>query len=86
MDIFALPSAQLFPFPAEWDWPTEIAGTSMDTYHRWMEVVIPASLTGLPGLCVPCPNSVPMGLQIIAHRGRDADVLAVGRDYEMALK
>ena len=85
MDMIALPSAQLFPFPAGWDWPKEIAGQSMDTYHRWMEVVIAASLTGLPALCVPCPNQTPMGLQIIAHRGRDADVLAVGRDYEAAL-
>lgn len=86
LDMFALPSAQLFPFPAEWDWPKDIAGTSMDTYHRWMEVVIPASLTGLPALSVPCPNQAPMGLQIIAHRGRDADVLTVGRDYEAGLK
>lgn len=86
MDMFALPSAQLFPFPAEWHWPKEVAGVTMDTYHRWMEVVVPASLTGLPGLCVPCPNDLPMGLQLIAHRGRDADVLAVGRDYEAGLK
>jgi amidase len=85
MDIIALPSAQLFPFPAEWDWPKEIAGKTMDTYHRWMEVVIPASLTGLPALCVPCPDNVPMGLQLIGHRGRDADVLELGRDYETAL-
>jgi amidase len=85
MDMFALPSAQLFPFPAEWDWPKEIAGTAMDTYHRWMEVVIPASLTGLPALCVPCPDQAPIGLQLIAHRGRDAEVLALGRDYEAAL-
>ena len=57
----------------------------MDTYHRWMEVVIAASLTGLPALSVPCPDQAPMGLQLIAHRGRDADVLAIGRDYEAAL-
>lgn len=82
MDILALPTAQLFPFPAEWHWPKEINGVTMDTYHRWMEVVVPASLTGLPGLAVPCPDGVPMGLQLIAHRGRDADLLALGRDYE----
>ena len=85
MDIIALPSAQIFPFPKEWDWPKEIAGKSMDTYHRWMEVVVPASVTGLPALCVPCPDNLPMGLQLIGHRGRDADVLALGRDYEAAL-
>ncbi|MEM9581740.1 MAG: amidase [Pseudomonadota bacterium] len=87
VDIFALPSAQLFPFDAELDWPKEIAGTQMDTYHRWMEVVVPASLTGLPALSVPVgfgPEGTPMGMQLIGHRGRDADILALGRAYEMA--
>ena len=53
LDILALPSAQLFPFDAAWHWPQEIAGRTMDTYHRWMEVVVPASLIGVPTLCVP---------------------------------
>ena len=38
-DVLALPSAQVWPFPAEWRWPQSIAGRTMDTYHRWMEVV-----------------------------------------------
>ena len=37
-DILALPSAQAWPFPKEWRYPTSINGVSMDTYHRWMEV------------------------------------------------
>ncbi|MDG1131027.1 MAG: amidase, partial [Paracoccaceae bacterium] len=52
-DALVLPSAQLWPFPVEWDWPKDIAGQPMDTYHRWMEVVIPVSLIGLPAVCVP---------------------------------
>ncbi|SFR34997.1 amidase [Litoreibacter janthinus] len=87
VDILALPVAQMFPFPAEWTWPKEIAGVTMDTYHRWMEVVIPASLTGLPALSIPVgfgPNGTPMGMQLIAHRGQDATVLALGRAYERA--
>lgn len=87
VDVLALPSAQMFPFPAYWDWPTEVAGTAMDTYHRWMEVVIPASLTGLPALSVPAgfgDNGLPMGLQLIGHRGQDAAILALGRAYDAA--
>lgn len=87
VDVLALPSAQLFPFDAALDWPKEIAGTQMDTYHRWMEVVVPASLTGLPALSVPAgfgPDGTPMGLQLIMHRGRDAEVLALGKAYEQA--
>ena len=87
VDVMALPSAQMFPFPADWDWPKSVAGVAMDTYHRWMEVVVPASLTGLPALSVPAgfgPDGTPMGLQLIGHRGTDADVLALGRSYDAA--
>lgn len=87
VDILALPSAQLFAFDAGWHWPKAIGRTAMDTYHRWMEVAVPASLTGLPALCVPAGFGVagtPMGLQLIGHRGRDAAVLNLGRDYEAA--
>ncbi|MBM3605681.1 MAG: amidase [Alphaproteobacteria bacterium] len=87
VDILALPSAQLFAFEADWPWPREIAGTTMDSYHRWMEVVVPASLTGLPALCVPAgfgDACTPMGLQLIGHRGKDAAVLNLGREYEAA--
>lgn len=87
VDVLALPSAQLFAFDADWSWPREIAGTAMDSYHRWMEVVVPASLTGLPALCVPAgfgPAGTPMGLQLIGHRGQDAAILNLGREYEAA--
>ncbi len=50
-DALVLPAAQVWPFPVEWRWPEAIAGRAMDTYHRWMEVVIPVSLIGLPALC-----------------------------------
>jgi hypothetical protein len=52
-DAVVLPSAQVWPFPVDWRWPQEINGRKMDTYHRWMEVVVPASLIGLPALSVP---------------------------------
>lgn len=87
VDILALPSAQTFAFDADWHWPQQIAGTTMDSYHRWMEIVVPASLTGLPALCVPAGfglKGTPMGLQLIGHRGQDAAVLNLGREYEAA--
>ncbi len=87
VDVIALPSAQMFPFPADWDWPKQVAGREMDTYHRWMEVVVPASLIGLPALSVPVgfgASGLPMGLQLIGRRGEDALVLAMGRAYEAA--
>ena len=48
-----LPTAQVFPFPVAETWPKRIAGRAMDTYHRWMEVMLPASMAGTPVLTVP---------------------------------
>ena len=86
-DALVLPSAQVWPFPADWRWPQSINGRAMDTYHRWMEVVVPASLIGLPALSVPVgfgPGGLPMGLQIIGRSGDDAGVLAIGQAWHRA--
>ncbi|MEL6808752.1 MAG: amidase [Pseudomonadota bacterium] len=87
-DVLALPSAQMWPFDVDIDWPREIAGTAMDTYHRWMEVVIPASLIGLPAVCVPAgfggPNGMPMGLQLIGPRGSDVKLLRLAEAWHTA--
>jgi amidase len=86
-DAVVLPSAQVWPFPADWRWPQEINGKPMDTYHRWMEVVVPASLIGLPALSVPVGFSntgLPMGMQIIGRSGDDAGVLAIGQAWHRA--
>ena len=49
-DYFLLPSSQVFPFDATTDWPKAIAGKTMDTYHRWMEVMIPVTMSSCPAL------------------------------------
>lgn len=84
-DALALPSAQVFPFPVEWDWPREVAGHPMDSYHQWMEVVVPASLAGLPTLGLPAgfgPQGLPMGMQLMGPRGGDASILQLGDAYD----
>jgi amidase len=86
-DAIILPSAQVWPFPVGWRWPQSIKGRAMDTYHRWMEVVIPVSLIGLPCLSVPVgfgPQGLPMGMQIAGRAGADAKVLAIGQAYHLA--
>ena len=84
-DFLLLPTAQVFPFAAGIRWPTEIAGRTMDSYHRWMEVVIGPTLAGAPAVSVPAgfnEAGLPMGLQIIAAPRRDADLLAITALYE----
>ena len=86
-DAVVLPTAQVWPFPVEWRWPQAINSVAMDTYHRWMEVVIPVSLIGLPALSVPVgfgANGLPMGMQIAGPMGADARVLAMGQAYHLA--
>lgn len=88
-DLLVMPSAQVWPFPAEWHWPQAINGRTMDTYHRWMEVVVPVSLIGLPSLAVPCgfgAAGLPTGMQLIGAFGSDAKVLAIGEQYHRATR
>ena len=94
-DALVMPSAQVWPFPADWRWPQAINGQAMDSYHRWMEVVVPVSLIGLPSLALPCgfgptgaapgrAGGLPMGMQLIGPAGADAQVLAMGQCYHLA--
>ena len=86
-DALALPSAQVWPFPADWRWPEEIAGRKMDTYHRWMEIVVPVSLAGLPCLGMPAgfsQSGLPMGMQLFGPTGSDVALLAMGEAYHQA--
>ena len=85
LDFLVMPSAQIFPFNKELDYPKEINGNSLDTYHRWMEVVILVSLLGLPSISVPIgfnSQGLPMGMQIIGKRGDDLKVVAFAKRYE----
>jgi len=86
-DVLALPSAQVWPFDADLRWPAQIDGRAMDTYHRWMEVVIYATFAGLPCISVPAGFSaagLPMGLQLIGKPQGDAALLRLARAYEIA--
>ena len=84
-DFIALPSAQVFPFPIEERWPASIDGRAMDSYHRWMEVVAPATLSGCPVINLPAGFNAagsPMGVQIIGRPRDDLSLLRLARLYE----
>jgi amidase len=83
-DALVLPAAQVWPFPVELDWPKSIAGVEMDTYHRWMQVVTPVSLLGLPCLSIPVglgQAGLPMGAQLFGRLGNDANLLSLAQAY-----
>ncbi|MDE1165079.1 MAG: amidase [Pseudomonas sp.] len=86
-DYLLLPSAQVFPFDKSLAWPQSVNGVSMDTYHRWMEVVIPGTLSGCPVANVQVgfnAQGLPMGLQIIGKHHADMAVLQIAHAYEQA--
>ena len=88
-DFLLLPSAQVFPFDAEIHWPKSIDGSGMDTYHRWMEVMVPASLAGCPAMSVPVGfhrDHLPMGLQIMGRSHADLSVLQLAHAYDEATR
>jgi len=86
-DLLALPTAQVFPFPVETHWPQQINGRPMDTYHRWMEVVIGGTLSGLPVVALPAgfdARGRPMGIQFIGRMGQDRQLLEFALAWERA--
>jgi amidase len=85
-DVLALPGVQVWPFAIEQRWPREIAGRSMDTYHRWMEVTLYATFAGLPAISVPAGFHAngrwPAGLQLIGPPQGDGALLRLAAGYE----
>ena len=90
MEDFAflvMPSAQVFPFDQALRWPEQVGGRAMDTYHRWMQTVIPATMSGLPALNVPAgfgPAGLPTGIQVVGPDHGERACLQLGAAYDAA--
>ena len=85
VDVLALPTTQVWPFPVEWRWPQRIGGRTMDTYHRWMEVTVLATFAGLPCISVPAgfnDAGLPTGMQLIGRPRGELALLRVAQAYE----
>ena len=84
-DFLAMPSAQVFPFDKNTDYPNKISEKDMQTYHQWMEVTVLSSLLGLPTISIPVgfnKNNLPMGMQIIGRKKEDLRVISFAKRYE----
>ena len=88
VDVLAIPTAQVWPFPVDQRWPATVGGRTMDTYHRWMEVTTYATFAGLPAISVPAgfdARGLPMGVQLIGPPRADVDVLRLAARYETTI-
>ena len=84
-DFLAIPSAQAYPFDKNLQFPKNINGIELDTYHRWLEVFILSSLLDLPTVTIPVgfnKNGMPMGMQIIGRNKDDLNVFSFAYKYE----
>jgi amidase len=64
-----------------------VNGRKSDTYHRWMEVMAPVTLAGVPAISVPAgfdARGLPMGLQLIGAPRDDLGVLRLAHAYDQA--
>jgi amidase len=87
-DVLVLPTSQVPPFPADQEYPTEIAGRPMDTYLDWMRSAYLISVTGCPAISVPAgrtPDGLPVGIQIVAPHGPDGRLLEVAAAFAGAV-
>ena len=65
--------------------PEKINEKLMDTYHRWIEIHIFASLFYLPSISMPIgfnKDGFPIGIQIIAKEKEDLKVISFAKIYE----
>lgn len=89
-DFLICPATQVMPFSVETLYPTEVAGQPMTDYLDWISITAIWSLTGLPTIAIPIGFSregVPIGVQILSHARREADLfrLAAWIERELAL-
>jgi amidase len=81
------PVSQLPPFPADTEYPTEVAGTPMRTYIEWMRTCSRITTTAHPAISVPAgftPEGLPVGLQIVGRARDDFGVLQLAHAFEQA--
>ncbi|MDE2819869.1 MAG: amidase [Chloroflexota bacterium] len=86
-EFLLLPTAQVPPFPIEWEYPEQINGKKMNTYIDWMMSCAYITVTGLPAISVPCgftQDGLPVGLQIVGRPNADFEVLQLAYAFQEA--
>ena len=87
VDVLALPTVQLPPFPVEWMYPQNVAGEAQPDYLGWMRSCWYISATGLPSISVPCgftPDGLPVGIQFVGRPLGEGDLLRFSLAFEQA--
>jgi amidase len=86
-DYLIAPGAQIMPFDARLEWPREINGIAMRTYHEWQKGQFLITMSGCPSLAVPAgfsPQGLPIGIQIVAPIYQEQACLQMGHAFTQA--
>ena len=87
-DVIAAPAAQVPPFPAELEYPREVAGVEMDHYLGWMRACSRITVSAHPVAAVPAgftPDGLPVGLQLVGRYRDDRRLLDHAAAVEAAI-
>ena len=87
VDVLALPTTQVAPFPADQEYPSEVAGVTMPDYLGWMMSCCVITATECPAISIPAgftADGLPVGLQLVAAPGCDRQLLEVAAAIETA--
>jgi amidase len=85
VDILAVPTAPVPPFPVEQRFVERINGQAMPSYIDWVLVTSIVTMTGLPSVSVPAGftrSGLPVGLQLVGKPRGEAALLAAAKLFE----
>jgi len=84
VDVIVAPAVAALPHRVD-EGVVRIAGREAPTLDAFTRLNSPQNMAGVPALALPCGmsrNGLPIGLQLIAARGRDDVVLALGAAFQ----
>ena len=88
-DYFVLPVTQVAPFDVTVPYPTQIAGTAMESYIDWMRSCWYVTFMANPAISVPggfTESGLPIGVQIVGRHGDEWSVLQIAHAFEQATR
>jgi amidase len=88
-DFWAMPTAQVFAFPAEAKGTMQVGGRAMSSYHEWMQCVVPGTMSGAPSIALPAgfdAQGRAMGVQLVGRVQDEGGLLAAARAYDEATR
>ncbi len=89
VDLLVTPAVCVPPFELGLRYPAAIDGTPARTYFHWLALAYGITLTAHPAIAIPCgldETGTPFGLQLVARRGHDLELLAMARALEQHLQ